>query len=102
MVTRKLQGLPATATMEANTLRSVIHTLFPTHQQWMDDRIEEGDDCVPFTVSEVNEAVARFKTRNKAEGPDGISTNIVGAVHRCDPSVLLNVYNICLSSGSLG
>lgn len=66
----------------------------------MDDMIEEEDDCVPFTAGEVNEAVARFKTRNKAPGPDGILAKIMGAVHRCDPSALLNLYNTCLRSGS--
>lgn len=100
MVMRKLQGPPATATMEVSTLKTVVHTLFPVHQRRADDRIEQADDCIPFTMDEVNEAVARFKARKKAPGPDGISAKIVGAVHKCDPNVLLNLYNTCLRCGS--
>lgn len=48
----------------------------------------------------MDSAIATFKCRKKAPGPDGISTNIIGAVHRCDPSLLLNVYNSCLLSGT--
>lgn len=72
MVLRKLQGPPATATMEASKLSAVVQTLFPEHQERTIDEIGQGDDYVPFTISEVNEAVTRFKARNKAPGPDGI------------------------------
>jgi len=51
-------------------------------------------------MSELDDAVARFKCRNKAAEPDGISSRIVQAVHRCDLSLLLDVYNLYLRTGT--
>lgn len=71
-------------------MSTVVQTLFPEHQERTIDEIGHGDDYVPFTISEINEAVTRFKARNKAPGPDGISARIIGTVHKCDHEVLRN------------
>lgn len=100
LVMRKLRGPSATATMEPDTLKTIVSTLFPTHQERQDDAREQLVEFEPFTMREVNDAIERFKDRNKAPGPDGITTRIIWAVHRCDPSLLFNIYNLCLRSGN--
>lgn len=77
VVMRKLRGPPATATMEPSTLRTVISTLFPTHQPSQEDTREQSVGWEPFTMREVDCAITRFKGRNKAPGPDGITTKII-------------------------
>jgi len=99
MVMRKLRGPPATATVEPETLQTVVSTLFPIHQQRQAKVIEQPVNWEPFTQREVDCAVTKFKGRNKAPGPDGIITKIIWAAHRCDPGLLLNLYNACLRSG---
>ncbi|KAE9528679.1 hypothetical protein AGLY_012254 [Aphis glycines] len=100
MVMRKLRGPPATATMEPETLQTVVSTLFPTHQQRQAEVSEQPVVWEPFTQREVDCAVTKFKGRNRAPGPDGITTKIIWAVHRCDPGLLLSLYNACLRSGT--
>lgn len=100
MVMRKLRGPPATATMEPETLKTVVSTLFPTHQQRQAEVSGQPVVWEPFTQREVDCAVTKFKGRNKAPGPDGITTKIIWAVHRCDPGLLLRLYNACLRSGT--
>jgi len=99
-VMRKLRGRPATATMEPDMLKTIISTLFPAYQLRQDRTTEQSANWEPFSITEIDDAIARFKGRNKAPGPDGITSKILWAVHGCDPSLLLNMYNLCLQNGT--
>ncbi|KAL4125988.1 hypothetical protein QTP88_010220 [Uroleucon formosanum] len=66
LVMRKLRGLPPTASMEYATLQSVVDTLFPKHQARTDGPLVPTDPVVPFTASEVDSAVERAGSKNKA------------------------------------
>lgn len=55
---------------------------------------------VPFTASEVDSAVERAGSKNRAPGPDGITRKILRAVHKAHPNTLLDLYNSCLRSGT--
>jgi len=99
LVMRKLRGPPPTASMEHATLQSVVDTLFPKHQARMDGPLIPAEPIVPFTASEVDSAVERAGSKNKAPGPDGLTGKILRAVHKSHPNILLDLYNSCLRSG---
>ncbi|KAL4142128.1 hypothetical protein QTP88_004645 [Uroleucon formosanum] len=100
LVMRKLRGPPPTASMEYATLQSVVDSLFPEHRARTDGPPVPADSVVPFTASEVDAAVERAGSRNKAPGPDGLTGKILRAVHKAHPNILLGLYNSCLRSGT--
>ncbi|KAL4131252.1 hypothetical protein QTP88_008590 [Uroleucon formosanum] len=100
LVMRKLRGPPPTASMEYATLQSVVDSLFPEHRARTDGPPVPADSIVPFTASEVDAAVERAGSRNKAPGPDGLTGKILRAVHKAHPNILLGLYNSCLRSGT--
>jgi len=100
LVMRKLRGPPPTASMEYATLQSVVETLFPKHQARTDGPLVPTDPAVLFTASEVDSAVERAGSRNKAPGPDGLTGKILWAVHNAHPNILLDLFNSCLRSGT--
>lgn len=89
------------ASMGYAKLQSVVDTLFPKHQARTDGPLVPADPVVPFTVSEIDSAVERAGSKNKAPGPDGISGKILWVVHKAHPYILLDLYNSCLRSGTL-
>lgn len=101
IIMRKLRGPPATVTMEEQTLRSVIDTLFPAQQP-----LAIGTGQPPmrnaelFTLDEVNSAIARIRSKKTAPGPDAIHSEIVWAVHASAPNLLLSLFNLCLRNGT--
>lgn len=99
LVKRKLRGPPVTASMEYTALLTVIDALFPAHQLRADGLLVPTDPAVPFTAAEVDTAVARAGSRNKAPGPDGITSKILSAVHKADPRILLDLFNSCFHNG---
>ncbi|KAL4101252.1 hypothetical protein QTP88_021272 [Uroleucon formosanum] len=100
LVMRKLRGRPPTASKEYATLQSVVDTLFPKHRAKTDGPPVPADSVVPFTASEVDAAVERAGSKNKAPGPDGLTGKILRAVHKAHPNILLGLYNSCLRSGT--
>ncbi|KAL4123012.1 hypothetical protein QTP88_015245 [Uroleucon formosanum] len=100
LVMRKLRGPPPTASMEYATLQSVVDSLFPEHRARTDGPPVPADSVVPFTASEVDAAVERAGSKNKAPGPDGLTGKILRAVHKAHPNILLGLYNSCLRSGT--
>ncbi|KAE9525570.1 hypothetical protein AGLY_014097, partial [Aphis glycines] len=98
LVMRKLRGPPPTASMEYATLQTVVDTLFPRHQERTDGPLAPADPVVPFTALEVDAAVERAGSKNKAPGPDGLTGKILQAVHKAHPNILLDLYNSCLRS----
>ncbi|CAI6360923.1 unnamed protein product [Macrosiphum euphorbiae] len=100
LVMRKLRGPPPTASMEYATLQSVVDTLFPKHQARTDGPLVPADPVVLFTAWEVDLAVERAGSKNKAPGPDGLTGKILRAVHKAHPNILPDLYNSCLRSGT--
>ncbi|KAL4083919.1 hypothetical protein QTP88_029235 [Uroleucon formosanum] len=100
LVMRKLRGPPPTASMEYATLQSVVDTLFPKHRARTDGPPVPADSVVPSTASEVDAAVERAGSKNKAPGPDGLTGKILRAVLKAHPNILLGLYNSCLRSGT--
>ncbi|KAL4132686.1 hypothetical protein QTP88_009804 [Uroleucon formosanum] len=100
LVMRKLRGSPPTASMEYATLQSVVDTLFPKHQARTDGPLVPADSVAPFTALEVDAAVERAGSKNKAPGPDRLTGKILRAVHKAHPNILLDLYNSCLRSGT--
>lgn len=100
LVMRKLRGPPATATMEHQTLENVISTLFPPHERRPACPTTPAEQIVEFTREEVDAVVERAKTKNKAPGPDGITSRILAAVHKANQRTLEELFNTCLKCGT--
>ncbi|CAI6360351.1 unnamed protein product [Macrosiphum euphorbiae] len=100
LVMRKLRGPPATASMEMQTLRNVIGTLFPTNPTSSYRDLPTSEPPVPFSTDEVNAAVERARSKNKAPGPDCINSRILAAVHKADQRILVELFNKCLHQGT--
>lgn len=97
---RKLKGPPATATMERRTLETVISTLFPPHERRPVSPATPAEPIVEFTTEEVDAVVDRAMRKNKASGPDGITSCILAAVHKVYPCTLVELFNTCLKYGT--
>lgn len=100
LVMHKLKGPPATATMERQTLETVISTLFPSHESRPVGPTSPAESIVEFTTEEVDAVVDRAKRKNKAPGPDGITSRILAAVHKANPRTLVELFNNCLKQGT--
>lgn len=106
VVLRKIRGPPATATMEPQMIREIATALFPggdpneVGELEEDSAEDEAGELLPFTQGEVDAAVSRFRSRNKAPGPDGIPSRVWGAVHAARPDLLTGVLNSCLEEGN--
>ncbi|CAI6363639.1 unnamed protein product [Macrosiphum euphorbiae] len=99
LVMRKLRGPPAIASMEMPTLQNVISTLFPSNQISSYRNLPASGPPVPFTADEVNAAVDRARSKNKAPGPDCINSKILAAVHKANQCTLRDLFNKCLHQG---
>jgi len=68
--------------MERQTLDAVIDTLFPTFRNSAGLAPLHADSPVPFTAVELEAAMYRIRSKNKAPGSDGITFKILSAVHK--------------------
>ncbi|XP_033229068.1 uncharacterized protein LOC117180687 [Belonocnema kinseyi] len=101
IVTRKLGSLSASASMGAETMRHIVDVLFPTHPVREKDFYETPLTNIPFfTEEELIIAVTSLKNK-KASGPDGIPAEVLKAVARVCPQILLYMMNACLAAGIL-
>ncbi|KAF0739320.1 Reverse transcriptase domain-containing protein [Aphis craccivora] len=92
LVTRKLQGPPATTNMDAQAVLRITDTLFPT-RPLVDTQILPVDvEFPPFSAEEVDKAVYRAQ-KITAPGMDGITGRILSAVYRFRPTMLTGLYN---------
>lgn len=102
VVMRKLRGPPALSSLEPQTLLTVVDALFPQHPAWSaPHEAIDTEDIVWFSESEVAMALERTKCKNKAPGPDGISSKILWAVNKIAPTLLLSLFNQCLREGTI-
>lgn len=103
LVRQKLRGCDRDPFLnDPQRLESVIDALFPDHEP----RARRSDppprsDFEPFTKEELELATKRITT-GKAPGPDNVPNEIVLAVARGFPKMLLGVYNACLDEGKFG
>lgn len=96
---RKLQGANAANRLEPTILTEVIDGLFPQHMPLENAETNDNIEVTDFSQEEVDAAVNRHMTRNKAPGPDYIPSRVWGAVHRICPSLLTGILNKCLRAG---
>lgn len=100
VVMRKLQGPPALNKLEPVTLARVIDSLFPQHPPLVYESRAKEFEVQEFSVEEVTAIVGKFRTRNKAPGPDKIPSRVWGIVHDICPPLLTKIFNRCLKAGS--
>lgn len=96
-------------TTPLETARALVHAFFPRDIE-EEDNNEQADlrreaiiapdtgDDVAFSLDEVNHIISELDDK-KAPGMDAISGNIVKHIHNACPSLLLNIYNMCLKNG---
>jgi len=100
LVLRKLRGPPTTASLEMQTLQTVVSTLFPANPISSYRHLPTSEPPVPFTTDEVNAAVERARRKNKSPGPDDINSKILAAVHKADQRTLVDLFNKCILQGT--
>lgn len=100
IVMRKLQGPPALNRLEPDILTKIIDSLFPQHLPLVNEGIAREAEVEEFSVEEVTEIVGKFRSRNKAPGPDKIPSKVWGAVHDIRPQLLTGIFNRCLKTGT--
>ena len=99
IVMRKLGAFTKSAPMEAETMDRIVDTLFPAHpKRSVDPEMSEDLEVPPFTEAELRRAAGALKNK-KAPGPDGLPAEVLKAVARSHPDLLLNMYNSCLRAG---
>lgn len=102
MVMGKLRGPSPITQTEQQTLEGMVNSLFPVEEPLPAHPAEvlTASEIPLFTEEEIDHAVKRIKPRNTAPGPDGISNKILGIVHSIDRTILRNLFDECLKSGS--
>lgn len=93
-----------TETLDEGTVDSLIGLLFPNgavHDPlilWPEPM--EWDAAWDILPEEVVEAIKRKAANNTAPGPDGIKANILARVPCEMASVIVDLYNVCLRTGT--
>lgn len=103
LVMRKLRGPSEASRMETSKLLEITRSLFPPlptlAEQGVDE--EQSNMQIPmFSKEEVDTAISRAQGKNTVPGIDSISNKIIGAVHNSNPSILWDLFNVCLRRGS--
>ena len=93
---RKLGAMAKNAPMEAEAMHKIVDALFPTHPKRSEDPWTPEDlESPPFTLVELRRAVYLLKNK-KAPGSDGFPAEVLKAVARSHPELLLRMYLECL------
>lgn len=101
LVMWKLRGPPAITTMEQQTLEAVIGTLFPSYQRRAVEPMAPAESIVAITPAVVDAAIIKAKAKNKAPSVGGITSHILTAVHKADPSKLTGLCNNGIGCGTV-
>lgn len=99
VVLRKLRGPPPASQMEPEMIANVIHGLFPASPAYTGPHIGRQQHPPHVTQVEIETVIQKIGARRTAPGPDGINTQILTAVYRCSPELLMGVVNSCIEAG---
>lgn len=98
IVTQKLGGRRVPVLADMPTTIRIIHDLFPSHAVRPQRTWSDLGQFEPFSGEELERAIKSAK-RKKAPGPDGLPSEVWRLVLGCQPNLMLELYNLCLSSG---
>lgn len=100
IVTQRLRAFAKEPARDAYTMEGIVSALFPSHPVRRDTNTwEVVQDEIPwFNEEELTHAVNSFANR-KSPGPDGIPADVLKAIVKHHPQVLLKLYNRCLKEG---
>ena len=99
IVTRKLGAFAREGPQDAERIQNIVDALFPSHpvREIERETIEPAEIPI-FSEDELILAADSLQTE-KAPGPDGIPAEVLKAVARTHPQLLLCMFNICLRAG---
>lgn len=99
IVSNKLGASTAKPELSSQKMTEIVDTLFPTHAPLpiAPAYLLNGNPQL-FTNEELTSAARTLKT-GKAPGPDGVPAEVLQAVAAERPSMLLRMYNACLTEG---
>lgn len=99
LVMKKLGARSQSSEMDEETMRHIVVSLFPTHEDRGDTMVAEGAiQLTPFSLLELQTAAKGLKN-GKAPGPDGIPAEVLKEIALYRPQMLLKMYNNCLEEG---
>ena len=99
IVLRRLGAFAIGSPREPEMINNIVDALFPTHPKRANAPTPPGSIEVPkFSERELSTAVKSMKN-GKAPGPDGLPAELLKAIARTQPSLLLDMFNSCLRSG---
>lgn len=99
IVMGKTGKLAPTMNKEADVMKHIVETLFPTHPELEDRPDTRTVENVPLFTHGDLETAARSLKNGKAPGPDGVPAEIIKIVAAKHPELFLNMYNACLQKG---
>lgn len=90
----------ATPVMNGDKMTRIVRSLFPEHDDLMEELTLVEDIDIPlFTKEELITAVSKLKP-GKAPGPDGIPSEVIKEIAYKCPELLLKTFNKCLVEGT--
>lgn len=102
LVMRKLCGPSKASRMETSKLLEITKTLFPPLPILAEQRTAEEQSTLQipmFSKEEVDTSISKAQGKNIVPGIDNISNKNIGAVHKGNLSILMNLFNVhvCLT-----
>lgn len=98
IVMGKLGSRKPTGLMTEEVMKTIVETLFPTHDIETRRTRIGGNEAPPFELEEIQCAAKKLKG-GKAPGPDGIPAEVIKEIVLKRPEILLQMYNRCLLEG---
>lgn len=99
IVTDKILSKTAGPVLDEVKMRKIVDTLFPNHPSLKNvprQNEEPNLDIVLFSKEELMLASSYLQNK-KAPGPDSIPTEVLKAIAKTTPEILLNLLNTCLN-----
>lgn len=93
---RELKGLSVMGSLEPGKIESIARALFPGSSgsravppsPFPGIGSDGATNVLEFSAVEVADAVSRYKSRDRAPSPDGITSLIWGVVHDTRPAIV--------------
>uniref|UniRef100_A0A2S2P1E1 Uncharacterized protein n=1 Tax=Schizaphis graminum TaxID=13262 RepID=A0A2S2P1E1_SCHGA len=96
---RKLSSPPATNRMEIDILRATVDALFSACPPNIHVLVLPLEPFDTYSAEEIVDVVRRSGNRRTDPASDGLSNLIIGLVHKANPAMLLDTFNVCLQEG---